>query len=192
MASYHLWVGLDSGYWWMRKRILCMMISELVMLAVLACGTTSAQSVTQPVAQPPAQPSIDLVVVIKSERIMYLYADNLMIKSFPVSLGKQPLGRKRRSGDQRTPEGAYILDWRNPDSLYHLSIHISYPNAHDRAWAQAHGVHAGSNIMIHGQPDYDNKKRSGDWTNGCIAVSNQAMDYLWQRVREGTPIHILP
>lgn len=136
--------------------------------------------------------AIDLVVIIKSERVMYLYADGLPIKSFDIGLGANPVGDKHREGDEKTPEGAYILDWRNPDSLYHRSIHISYPNAQDRARAQAHGVDPGGMIMIHGQPDYAFDKRMGDWTNGCIAVSNQAMDYMWQHVPMGTPIHILP
>src|SRR5699024_4610661 len=101
-------------------------------------------------------------------------------------------GDKRQEGDERTPEGAYILDWRNPDSLYDRSIHISYPNAQDRTRARAHGVDPGGNIMIHAQPVYDFDKRTGDWTNGCIAISDAAMDVLWRRVPMGTPIHIYP
>lgn len=173
----------------MHRRIIGWMMCGLIQYGLLMCMPGAAAA---PGSQRPEQPLVDLVVVIKSERIMYLYADNLVVESFPVSLGKQPLGSKRQRGDQRTPEGAYVLDWRNPDSLYHLSVHISYPNARDRAWAQAHHVDAGSNIMIHGQPDYDDEQRSGDWTNGCIAVSNQAMEFIWQHIREGTPIHILP
>jgi len=136
--------------------------------------------------------TVSLVVVIKSERMLYLYADGAVIDYFPISLGDNPVGDKRHQGDMRTPEGVYTLDWRNPDSLYHRSMHISYPNAEDIARAQAFGLHPGSNIMIHGQPDYATEQRIGDWTNGCIAVSNEAMDAIWELVPDGTPIHIYP
>src|SRR5690625_4543250 len=126
----------------MHIRILALLLCGLAQLGLLIYIPATAAETSM---LPAEQPFIDLVVVIKSERVMYLYADNLMIKSFPISLGKQPLGRKRQSGDQRTPEGAYVLDWRNPNSLYHLSIHISYPNTRDRAWAAAHHVDAGNN-----------------------------------------------
>lgn len=138
------------------------------------------------------KPPIDLVVVIKSKRLMYLYVDGLPVKSFHIGLGDQPIGDKRMRGDERTPVGAYTLDWRNPNSIYYKSIHISYPDAQDIARAKAQGVDPGGLIMIHGQPDYDFRKRTGDWTNGCIAVSNHAMDVLWRRVPMGTPIHIYP
>lgn len=138
------------------------------------------------------KPPVDLVVVIKSERIMYLYVDGMPIEHFEIGLGDAPIGDKHQEGDERTPEGAYILNWRNPNSDYYLSIHISYPNAEDRGRARAHGVDPGGNIMIHGQPNYAYEKRTGDWTNGCIAVSNTAMNILWQRVPMGTPIHIYP
>lgn len=137
-------------------------------------------------------PTVDLVVVIKSARMLYLYSDDALIKAYSIGLGDSPVGDKKQRGDEKTPIGAYTLDWRNPDSLYHRSIHISYPNAKDRAWARAHGVNPGGMIMIHGQPDYAFEQRIGDWTNGCIAVSNKAMDYMWQHIPMGTPIHIFP
>lgn len=164
----------------------------LIFRLLIACLTANLVLFAGPTAATTNQPPIDLVVVIKSERVLYLYVDGMPIKSFRIGLGDHPAGDKRRSGDERTPEGAYILDWRNPDSLYHLSIHISYPNARDRAWARAHGVDPGGNIMIHGQPDYAFEKRTGDWTDGCIAVSDKAMDIIWRRVPTGTPIHIYP
>ncbi|MES1956179.1 L,D-transpeptidase family protein [Salinisphaera hydrothermalis] len=134
----------------------------------------------------------DLVVVMKSERELYLYRNGLIMAQYPIALGLSPIGTKQMRGDDKTPIGAYTLDWRNPNSEFHRSIHISYPDAADRAHAAALGVSAGSNIMIHGQPDYDNRPRNGDWTHGCIAVSNAAIDQIWAHVPDGTPIHIYP
>ncbi|MES1926514.1 L,D-transpeptidase family protein [Salinisphaera sp. T31B1] len=136
--------------------------------------------------------TVDLVVVLKSERVIYLYDDGLIVGQYPIALGKNPLGTKQHRGDNRTPEGAYTLDWRNPDSIFHRSIHISYPDAQDRESAWADGQDPGDLIMIHGQPGYDDRPRTGDWTNGCIAVSNAAIDDIWARVADGTPIHIYP
>lgn len=167
----------------MRMLVLGLLAAGLMLSSAAFAGTNPAQTV---------KPPVDLVVVIKSARVMYLYVDGIPVKTFHIGLGDNPIGDKRHSGDERTPEGAYILDWRNPDSLYDRSIHISYPNARDRAWSRAHGVDPGGNIMIHGQPVYDFEKRTGDWTNGCIAISDQAMDILWRRVPMGTPIHIYP
>lgn len=134
----------------------------------------------------------DLVVVMKSERELYLYRNGLIIGQYPIALGLNPIGTKQMRGDDKTPIGAYTLDWRNPNSDFHRSIHISYPDASDREHAAALGVPAGNNIMIHGQPDYDNRPRTGDWTHGCIAVSNRAINQIWARVPDGTPIHIYP
>lgn len=135
---------------------------------------------------------VDLVVVMKASRVLYLYADGEMVDQFPIALGKNPAGTKRQRGDNKTPEGFYRLDWRNPDSIFHRSIHVSYPNASDRAASAELGVDPGDLIMIHGQPDYDDREREGDWTNGCIAVSNRAIDEIWSRVGEDTRIHIYP
>lgn len=123
---------------------------------------------------------------------MYLYRDGLPVHKFHIALGAHPVGDKVHAGDERTPEGAYILDWRNPGSVYYKSIHISYPDATDRRTAARRGVDPGGMIMIHGQPDYAFTKRTGDWTNGCIAVSNSAMDIIWRTVPDDTPIHIYP
>lgn len=163
-------------------------LSAMVLLLAGLSGTAGATSTT---STTPAGDA-DLVVVMKSQRELYLYRDGLIIAQYPIALGLNPLGTKRMRGDDRTPIGAYTLDWRNPNSDFHRSLHISYPNAEDSAHASALGVSAGSNIMIHGQPDYDNRPRSGDWTHGCIAVSNTAINHIWARVPNGTPIHIYP
>lgn len=136
--------------------------------------------------------SADLLVVLKADRLLYVYRDGLPIRKYPIQLGRAPVGPKQREGDAHTPEGAYLLDWRNPTSIFYKSIHITYPNARDRTRAAQRGVSPGGEIMIHGQPTYDFRKRYGDWTQGCIAVSNKAMDELWKLVPQNTPIHIYP
>lgn len=135
---------------------------------------------------------VDLVVVFKAEREMYLYRDGLPVRRYPIQLGAEPEGHKRYEGDGRTPEGAYVLDWRNPDSRFYKSIHVSYPDSRDLATAMRRGLDPGGEIMIHGQPWYAGTARVGDWTDGCIAVSNEVMDELWELVPEDTRIHIYP
>ena len=99
-------------------------------------------------------------------------------------------------GDERTPEGDYVLDWRNPRSNFHKAIHVSYPNARDQALAKALGVSPGGMIMVHGLPNdlKSSKVRAEyarkDWTNGCIAVQDHEIDEIWRMVRDGTPIRI--
>lgn len=138
----------------------------------------------------------DYVVVDKSDRKLYLYKAGRVLREFDVSLGLVPNGPKQREGDFRTPEGKYMLDARNGNSDFFLSIHVSYPNEADRARARAQGVDPGGQIMIHGlpnQPKYDLKRYlDTDWTDGCIAVSNSDMVDIWLMTRESTPIEIRP
>lgn len=140
--------------------------------------------------------TVSAVLVLKSDRVMRLLDNGKTLKEYRVSLGKQPVGHKVKEGDWRTPEGRYILDWRNENSRFYRSIHISYPNARDTHRAQQMGTDPGGMIMIHGRPSYysaathryDNK----DWTDGCIAVTDSEMDEIWDMVDDGTPIIILP
>lgn len=155
----------------------------LLPITLLACATAGARE---------AQAPVDLLVIFKAEREMLLYRDGLPVRRYPIQLGWQPEGHKRYEGDGRTPEGAYVLDWRNPGSRFYKSIHVSYPDRHDLSAAMARGLDPGGEIMIHGQPIYAVNPRTGDWTDGCIAVSNEAMDELWELVPEGTRIHIYP
>ncbi len=138
----------------------------------------------------------DRVLVVKSERKLYLYRDGAVLRSFDVALGLVPEGPKRREGDFRTPEGDYYLEAKNPDSDYFLSIKVSYPNAEDTSRARAAGVSPGGQIMIHGQPNeprYSEIRYQGlDWTDGCIAVSNSDMVDIWLMTDESTPIEIRP
>ncbi|HTS63018.1 MAG TPA: L,D-transpeptidase family protein [Candidatus Acidoferrales bacterium] len=130
----------------------------------------------------------DRIVVSKGRREMLLLRGQSVLRSYRVALGRQPAGHKQREGDGRTPEGRYVIDRRNPRSRYHLALHISYPNAEDIARARAAGVEPGGDIMIHGLKD--GERREGDWTQGCIAVTNDEMDEIWSLVSEGTEILI--
>jgi murein L,D-transpeptidase YafK len=138
----------------------------------------------------------DRVLVVKSERQLYLMRGDAVLRKHRISLGQSPVGPKRQEGDNRTPEGDYVLDWRNPNSDFYMAMHISYPNDNDRREARRRGVDPGNMIMIHGLPNDSEPNLSDylgeDWTNGCIAVSNQAMIDIWLSVKDNTPITILP
>ena len=136
----------------------------------------------------------DWIVVIKSQRVMRLLRKGEVIREYNISLGKNPVGHKIRQGDNRTPEGLYIISGRNPKSAYHLALRISYPDPIDVINARAMGVKPGGNIMIHGLPNGVKNKylMEKDWTNGCIAVSNEEIEEIWNLVPDGTPIEILP
>ena len=138
----------------------------------------------------------DLVVVVKSEYKLYLIREGRLFASFPVVFGSNPKGHKQQQGDGRTPEGEYVLDYKNPNSKYYKSIHISYPNAEDRVNARKRGVSPGGDIMVHGQPNkwgtFSFITQLFNWTNGCIALSNSDMDAVWNAVDPGTPIQIRP
>lgn len=147
----------------------------------------------------PAQesyPSADHVVVHKAARRLDLMRGGELLRSHSIALGRNPVGHKEREGDQRTPEGSYRLDRRNPYSAFYLAMRISYPNAEDLRRARARGQHPGNNIMIHGLPNEPRHRsedyQRGDWTDGCIAVSNSAMIDIWLSVPDDTPITILP
>jgi murein L,D-transpeptidase YafK len=134
---------------------------------------------------------VDRILVNKSRREMLLLHRESLVRSYRIALGRDPSGHKLREGDGRTPEGRYTIDRRNPKSAYYLSLHISYPNEEDRERARAAGVDPGGDIMIHGQPN-GGMKREGDWTQGCIAVTDAEMDEIWSLVKDGTIIEIGP
>ena len=136
----------------------------------------------------------DYLLVDKSERLMVAYNNGRPIRAYrDLAFGDAPMGHKRFEGDERTPEGTYTIDWRNPNSRYHLSLRISYPNERDRAYAASLGRSPGGNIFIHGQPNgYPGPPLQGDWTDGCIALSNAEIEELWRLVPDGTPIEIRP
>lgn len=161
----------------------------LILAAALAGSATSACS-QEAIDLPP----IERIVVEKAERRMVLYSGGQVAATFTgLQFGDQPQGHKQFRGDERTPEGRYTIDWHNPESAYTLSMHISYPNEADRAYAASQGRNPGGLIFIHGQPnDLPAGRIPGDWTDGCIALDNAEMEALYAAVPDGTPIDILP
>jgi len=139
---------------------------------------------------------IDRIVVVKKERKMYLYRGNKVKSIFPVSLGKNPAGQKVRKGDNRTPEGQFWIHRKLCSPKYYRSLCISYPRSQDKARAAERGVDPGGDITIHAQPTWnangkgDKYTLSRNWTNGCVAITNSAMNQLWYAVREGVPVTI--
>jgi murein L,D-transpeptidase YafK len=163
----------------------------LLISALLLAVDTAADNL----ALPPHQKA-DLVLVVKSTRTLTLLNDGHAIGVFPVAFGANPVGHKQEEGDERTPEGRYTLDYKKISSEYHKAIHISYPNAQDIENAKKRGVAPGGSIMIHGQKRGFNwlsfVTQYFNWTKGCIALSNEDIDVVWNAVNVGTPIEIKP
>lgn len=182
----------------MARRILILLVPA-AMLALAAMGWTQVAARTlsgQPPAMAPRAAQADRIIVEKAARQLILLQGPRELARYDISLGARPEGHKAREGDERTPEGRYVIDWRNPDSVAHLSLHISYPDATDAARARAAGHDPGGNIMIHGLPNgwgwLGRAHLLHDWTNGCIALTNAEMREVWSRVPNGTPIDIRP
>lgn len=135
-------------------------------------------------------PEVTLVQIDKTNRKMYLFHNSKMLKEYDMGLGFAPVGHKQFEGDGRTPEGQYFITHRNPNSQYHLSLGISYPNDVDRAFAEEVGKPTGGDIFIHGASKQ--KARRRDWTAGCVAVSNKEIEQIYAMVNPGTPVIILP
>ncbi|MCO7642871.1 L,D-transpeptidase family protein [Pseudomonas sp. S 311-6] len=180
-----------------RQRLLpCLILIALLVLA--AFGYTRIMGRVAPGMPPVAEqgtPKADLVRVYKSARRLELWQGATLLASYRIALGGAPdAGHKQQEGDQRTPEGRYVIDWRNPRSRAYLSLHISYPNAQDRQAAAAAGYPPGGDIMIHGLPNgwgaLGPIHHWWDWTDGCIGVSNNDMREIWSLVPNGTTIEI--
>lgn len=154
------------------------------LLGLAACGTPSKFKTYN-------GPEVTRVIVNKGGREMFLMHHDRVLKSHKVDLGFAPKGHKEFEGDGKTPEGEYTVDRRNPDSSFHLSLGISYPNEQDIAFAEAAGKEPGGDIFIHGEP---NKLGifGPDWTAGCISVTNPQIERLYAMVRDGTPVTINP
>lgn len=157
------------------------------MISLLLIGMLAAQT---------GMTKADQVIVVKSQRTLTLLSHGKVLRSYKVALGGAPVGAKERQGDHKTPEGRYILDHRNPKSQFHKSIHVSYPNEQDKKRAARRGVSPGGDIMIHGLPNgygwVGATHRARDWTDGCVAVTNEEMDEIWELVPNGTPIELRP
>ncbi|MFC4291555.1 murein L,D-transpeptidase family protein [Sphingorhabdus arenilitoris] len=134
------------------------------------------------------------IIVDKSDRVLILYDGDTEIARYSgIRFGDAPAGHKQFEGDEKTPEGEYRINGRNPASRYHLSLRISYPNAADRAYAKSQGKDPGGDIFIHGQPNgYNDPVIARDWTDGCIALSNAEIAQIWKLVPDGTKIIIQP
>jgi murein L,D-transpeptidase YafK len=154
----------------------------------LLCGMVIAQT-GRPIRA-------DRVVVLKKEHTLQLLSHGKVIKSYKVALGGDPVGAKTRQGDHKTPEGVYVLDSRNAHSQFYKSIHISYPNARDRAAARQNHVSPGGDVFVHGLPNgyqwIGAGHRLKDWTDGCVAVTDEEIDEIWNAVADGTLIEIRP
>ncbi|WP_149141751.1 L,D-transpeptidase family protein [Gemmobacter caeruleus] len=136
-------------------------------------------------------PAVTAIQVHKADRKMYLLHNDKVLKQYDISLGFAPVGHKQFEGDGKTPEGAYYISYHNPKSRYHLSVGISYPNQNDVAFAEAQGKSPGGDIMIHGRSRYKGINK-GDWTAGCIAITDSEMEEVYSMLRQYTPIYILP
>ncbi len=135
-------------------------------------------------------PEVTRLQMFKDDRNLFLFNNTSVLKAYRIDLGFAPEGPKQFEGDGKTPEGAYTVDRRNPDSLFHLSIGISYPNEADIAFAAAQGREPGGDIFIHGGPRPGIDAIKPDWTAGCIAVSDREIEDIYAMVRDGTPIDI--
>ena len=181
--------------------------AAIAILALAACAAPPPKLAERPSSQQPSlereaariMPQrvfsrIDYLLVDKSERLMIGYAGGQPVRVWRgLQLGGQPAGHKQFEGDKRTPEGRYVIEGRNPGSAYHLSLKISYPAPADRAFARGYGRSPGGDIFIHGQPNALPFGRiPGDWTDGCIALSNAEIEELWRIVPDGTVIDIRP
>ncbi len=162
----------------------------LACAGLLVAGWSGDRTFRLPVEQ------ADRIVILKSERTMTLLRQGKVLKTYKVALGHEPRGPKTRIGDNRTPEGEYSIDLRNPHSQFHLSLHISYPNKADRERAKKLGVDPGGAIMIHGLPAayawLGAAHRQTDWTLGCVAVTNPEIEEIWKMVPLGTKVEIKP
>jgi murein L,D-transpeptidase YafK len=138
----------------------------------------------------------DKVLIEKKERRLTLLSRGEVIKTYKIALGGNPVGPKERQGDNKTPEGTYIIDSRNRDSVYHLSLHISYPNEKDKTRAKELGVSPGGDIMIHGIKKgltwVGASHAEVDWTKGCIAVTDEEMEEIYKFVPNGAVAEIRP
>jgi murein L,D-transpeptidase YafK len=158
-----------------------------LLLLLASCSAGQAEDV-RPIVK------ADRLLVDKSDRTLILYREDKEIDRYTsIRFGDVPVGHKQFEGDEKTPEGHYTINGRNPKSAYHLSLRISYPNAADRAFAKAKGKSPGGDIFIHGQPNMSPMMTiDRDWTDGCIALSNAEIQRLWKQVDDGTPIEIRP
>jgi murein L,D-transpeptidase YafK len=178
-------LAMSLGKIMLGRRVMVYMRVLVLMLAgvlLASCGSSKFQKYNGPV--------VTLIEVHKADRKMYLLHNQTILESYDVALGFAPVGHKQVEGDGKTPEGAYYINRRNPNSNYHLSIGISYPDVNDATAAQLLGQPPGGNIYIHGGPTGPIYQR--DWTAGCIAVTDKEIEQIYAMVRDGTIVNIVP
>ncbi|WP_128515856.1 L,D-transpeptidase family protein [Tabrizicola thermarum] len=173
------------------------LVLYLVLLAVLGFIAASLYSPPVRVAAPPPPPlsgTVDRIVIEKAARRMQLFQDGKPVRTYRIALGFTPEGDKIRQGDGKTPEGEFTIDRRNDESAFHLSLGLDYPRPADRARAAKSGYSPGGDIFIHGQPNAlpEGFKLKGDWTAGCIALTNAEMREVWAVTPIGTRVEIRP
>ncbi len=170
--------------------------SALILLSLMALGLAALYLRPAPMvpAGSPLSGTVERIVVEKAARRLVLYQNGTAVREYRIALGFQPQGTKLRQGDGRTPEGMYRINRRNAASAYHLSLGIDYPRPSDSARARAGGYDPGGDIMIHGQPNSlpDGTRLAGDWTAGCIALTNAEMREIWAVTPTGTPVEVRP
>jgi len=164
-----------------------------VAVALLVAGAAWANRGSDPL---PSGTRADLIVVEKGKRLLTLYKNGAALRAYRVALGREPVGAKDREGDDRTPEGRYMIDYRDSESGFHRALHISYPSPVQTTRSKQGSYSAGGAIMIHGIRNglgwIGRAHHMFDWTRGCIAVTNAEVDEIWRVVPDGTPIEIRP
>lgn len=169
---------------------------SLIALAI-GCRLAAASPAQQPGQNSAdANQQVDRIVVVKSTRTLTLQNGNRVLKTFKVALGSNPIGAKEREGDHKTPEGEYFVDAKNPHSQFHMALHLSYPSAEDRLRARKLGTSPGGDVEIHGLGKaygwVGARHRMRDWTDGCVAVTNEEIEDIFKMVAVGTRVEIKP
>lgn len=172
----------------MKRSVAGLFAAAIAALLAVGCASTALENPA------PAAGLVDRIIVYKAAHRMTVYRANKPLREFRVALGIGGLGPKLRQGDGRVPEGRYFIAGRNPQSAFHLSLRISYPTPEQAAAARARGIDPGGDIMVHGLPNGQGwigaAHHRTDWTLGCIAVTNEEIEWLWRSVPDGTPIEI--
>ena len=179
------------------RHVLLLSILSLSVVTAAEAGVAPAPRVVAHSSDPGGPvPIADSIVVEKKARRLTLYHQGRLLKTYRVALGSNPVGAKQVAGDGRTPEGLFSIDYKNDRSDFHLALHISYPDSAHRARAEAMGMSPGGNILIHGLPNKSGSTgafhRLKDWTDGCIALTDEEIDGVWSAVSVGTPVEIKP
>ena len=181
----------------MGRRAVMLWTTALAVAGMLSLAAWDALKLTRRAPQlVPADARATTIVVEKQARRLTLFRDDDVLGVYEVSLGSAPVGHKQREGDGRTPEGVYAIDFKHPRSRFHLALRVSYPNAADRDGARRRSAPPGGDIMIHDLPNglgwLGRFHLSGDWTDGCIAVTNAQVENIWTLVDVGTKVEIKP